>query len=53
VSQPRLDDLLSHERPPRQKTGLTRLFDNRRSMLRSIVAAEVLGKPRALDDEYS
>jgi len=30
-----------------------RLFANRRSVLRAVIAAEVLGKPRAFNDEYT
>jgi hypothetical protein len=31
----------------------SRLFANKRSLVRAVIAAEVLGKPRAFNDEYT
>jgi hypothetical protein len=38
--------------PSEPPKAARRLFADRREIVRAVIAAEVLGKPRALSDEY-
>jgi len=40
-----------HPFPPAPRARLARLFATRRDLVRGVIAAEVLGKPRAFGDE--
>ncbi len=44
--------VVEHPLPHPGLTARQRLFGERRSLVRAVIAAEVLGKPRALSDEY-
>jgi hypothetical protein len=37
---------------PARRNAVRRLFGDRRDLVRAVIAAEVLGKPRGLGDEY-
>jgi hypothetical protein len=47
----RPDVFLSHEAARPTKSAFAHFLRDRRSLVRAIVASEVLGKPRALRDE--
>jgi hypothetical protein len=38
--------------PPRAEPKTARIFGSRKAIVQAVIAAEVLGKPRALRDEY-
>jgi len=42
----------AHERPQPRPRQLASLFGDRRSLVRAVIAAEVLGKPLAMRDGY-
>ncbi|HVN68969.1 MAG TPA: hypothetical protein VMU38_04910 [Candidatus Binatia bacterium] len=46
-------DARPHGVPARPQRGRHRLFAGRQAWVRAVIAAEVLGKPRGLSDEYS
>jgi hypothetical protein len=47
------DLLFAHERPQPPARRLASMFGDRRSLVRAVIAAEVLGKPLALRDEIA